>query len=187
MRSQISLRKYISKIDCFQVFLQRLANHPSLKNDRNLHVFLEYEQVKSSIKSFPPLHSLLLGLEREGQKQEGEAGRHLQLFPKDRSLVLCLHCWSCRILTRRWTATFQHSEGRGWIFRAWKGLTSFFSQNNGITPFAPGQVYLIEYNQQMKDACIKSDKMTSTHKVVDLEDKKRKILFQNHESLFPRL
>ena len=27
------------------------------------------------------------------------------------------------------------------------------------------QVYLIEYNQQLKDACIKSDKMTSTHKV----------------------
>ena len=48
------------------------------------------------------------------------------------------------------------------------------SQNNGITFLAPGQVYLIEYNQQMKDACIKSDKMTSTHKVVDLENKKRK-------------
>ena len=29
----------------------------------------------------------------------------------------------------------------------------------------PFQVYLIEYNQQLKDACIKSDKMTSTHKV----------------------
>ena len=28
------------------------------------------------------------------------------------------------------------------------------------------QVYLIEYNQQLKDACIKSDKMTSTHKVI---------------------
>lgn len=28
------------------------------------------------------------------------------------------------------------------------------------------KVYLIEYNQQLKDACIKSDKMTSTHKVI---------------------
>merc|ERR1719431_1253136 len=26
-----------------EVFLQRLAGHPNLKNDRNLHVFLEYE------------------------------------------------------------------------------------------------------------------------------------------------
>ena len=161
-------------MNLFQVFLQRLANHPSLKNDRNLHVFLEYEQVKSSIKSFSPLHSLLLGLERERQKQEREAGRHLQLFSKDRSLVPCLDCWSCSALIRRWAATFQHSERRGWIFRAWKGLASFFSQNNGITLLAPGQVYLIEYNQQMKDACIKSDKMTSTHKVVDLEDMETK-------------
>ena len=117
-----------------------------------------------------PLHSLLLGPERERQKQEGEVGRHLQLFPKDRSLVPCVSWWSCCALTRRWAATFQHSERRGWIFRAWKGLASFLSQNNGITLLAPGQVYLIEYNQQMKDACIKSDKMTSTHKVVDLED-----------------
>ena len=58
------------------------------------------------------------------------------------------------------------------------------SQNNGITLLAPGQVYLIEYNQQMKDACIKSDKMTSTHKVVDLEDRygKERTLTLNHES-----
>ena len=27
-----------------EVFLQRIATHPSLKNDRNFHVFLEYEQ-----------------------------------------------------------------------------------------------------------------------------------------------
>ena len=133
---------------------------------------------------FSPLHSLLLGPERERQKQEGEVGRHLQLFPKDRSLVPCLDCWSCCAFTRRWAATFQHSERRGWIFRAWKGFTSFFPHDNGITLLAPGQVYLIEYNQQMKDACIKSDKMTSTHKVVDLEDRygKERTLTLNHES-----
>ena len=138
-----------------------------------------------ALSHFPPLHSLLLGLERERQKQEGEAGRHLQLFPKDRLLVPSLDCWSCSALIRRWAATFQHSERRGWIFRAWKGLASLSSQNNGITLLAPGQVYLIEYNQQMKDACIKSDKMTSTHKVVDLKDTEKKDFVS--KSWIPRL
>jgi len=32
--------------------------------------------------------------------------------------------------------------------------------------FEHEKVYLIEYNQQLKDACIKSDKMTSTHKAL---------------------
>jgi len=98
-----------------EVFLQRLANHPSLKNDRNLHVFLEYEQDLNV---------------RGKNKKEKLAG----IFN-----------------------SFQKTGDELLLSNTQKDVDEFFEHE---------KVYLIEYNQQMKDACIKSDKMTSTHKAL---------------------
>ena len=76
--------------------------------------------------------------------------------------------WDLMFLcTRRWAVTLQHTEGCGWVFWAWEGFYKFtlWTLCSAVMDSFP-KVYLIEYNQQLKDACIKSDKMTSTHKVI---------------------
>ena len=96
-----------------EVFLQRIASHPSLKSDRNLHVFLEYEQ------------ELMV---RSKNTKERLAG----IF-----------------------SSFQKSGDELLLSNTQKDVDDFFESEKH---------YLIEYNSQLKDACIKSDKMTSTHK-----------------------
>merc|ERR1711963_99169 len=98
-----------------EVFLQRLASHPSLKNDRNLHVFLEYEAELNV---------------RSKNTKEKLAG----------------------ILS-----SFQKSGDELLLSNTQKDVDDFFENEKH---------YLLEYNQQLKDACIKSDKMTSTHKAL---------------------
>jgi len=97
-----------------EVFLQRLANHPHLKQDRNLHVFLEYEQ----------------DLNVRGKNKKEKLSSIFTSFQKTGDELL--------------------------LSSTQKDVDEFFEHE---------KVYLIEYNQQLKDACIKSDKMTSTHKV----------------------
>merc|ERR1712088_1134757 len=96
-----------------EVFLQRLASHPNLKNDRNLHVFLEYEQ------------ELMVRSKNTKEKLVG-------IF-----------------------SSFQKSGDELLLSNTQKDVDDFFESEKH---------YLIEYNSQLKDACIKSDKMTSTHK-----------------------
>ena len=45
-----------------EVFLQRLAAHPVLRNDNNFRVFLEYKEDVSIISTVPSSHSLLAPL-----------------------------------------------------------------------------------------------------------------------------
>ena len=96
-----------------EVFLQRIATHPSLKNDRNFHVFLEYEQELNV---------------RSKNTKERLAG----IF-----------------------SSFQKSGDELLLSNTQKDVDEFFECEKH---------YLIEYNSQLKDACVKSDKMTSTHK-----------------------
>jgi len=98
-----------------EVFLQRLASHPNLKNDRNLHVFLEYEAELNV---------------RSKNTKEKIAG----MF-----------------------SSFQKSGDELLLSNTQKDVDDFFENEKH---------YLLEYNQQLKDACIKSDKMTSTHKAL---------------------
>ena len=98
-----------------EVFLQRLASHPNLKNDRNLHVFLEYEAELNV---------------RSKNTKEKLAG----IF-----------------------SSFQKSGDELLLSNTQKDVDDFFENEKH---------YLLEYNQQLKDACIKSDKMTSTHKAL---------------------
>merc|ERR1712142_1362332 len=98
-----------------EVFLQRIATHPSLKNDRNLHVFLEYEAELNV---------------RSKNTKEKLAG----IF-----------------------SSFQKSGDELLLSNTQKDVDDFFENEKH---------YLLEYNQQLKDACIKSDKMTSTHKAL---------------------
>merc|ERR1712059_227017 len=98
-----------------EVFLQRLANHPTLKNDRNFHVFLEYES----------------DLNVRGKNKKEKLAGILSSFQKTGDELL--------------------------LSNTQKDVVDFFESEKH---------YLIEYNQQLKDACIKADKMTSTHKAL---------------------
>ena len=95
------------------MFLQRLASHPTLKNDRNFHVFLEYEAE--------------LNVRSKNAKEK---------------------------LTGFFNS-FQKSSDELLLSNTQKDVDDFFENEKD---------YLLEYNHQLKDACIKSDKMTSTHK-----------------------
>jgi len=96
-----------------EVFLQRIATHPILKNDRNFHVFLEYEQE--------------LNVRSKNTKE-----RLTSIF-----------------------SSFQKSGDELLLSNTQRDVDDFFETEKH---------YLIEYNSQLKDACIRSDKMTSTHK-----------------------
>jgi len=96
-----------------EVFLQRIATHPVLKNDRNFHVFLEYESELNV---------------RSKNTKEKLAG----LF-----------------------SSFQKSGDELLLSNTQKDVDDFFETEKH---------YLIDYNHQLKDACIRSDKMTSYHK-----------------------
>merc|ERR1712029_28069 len=96
-----------------EVFLQRIATHPVLKNDRNFHVFLEYESELNV---------------RSKNTKEKLAG----LF-----------------------SSFQKSGDELLLSNTQKDVDDFFETEKH---------YLIDYNHQLKDACIRSDKMTSFHK-----------------------
>jgi len=98
-----------------EVFLQRLASHPTLKNDRNFHVFLEYEAE--------------LNVRSKNAKEK---------------------------LTGFFNS-FQKSSDELLLSNTQKDVDDFFENEKD---------YLLEYNHQLKDACIKSDKMTSTHKAL---------------------
>jgi len=98
-----------------EVFLQRIAGHPTLKTDRNFHVFLEYESDLNV---------------RGKNKKEKFAG---------------------------FLSTFQKTGDELLLSSTQKDVDEFFEGEKN---------FLIEYNQQLKEACIKADKMTSTHKAL---------------------
>jgi len=100
-----------------EVFLARLASHPVFKSDRNLHVFLEYEQD--------------LNVRGKNKKE-----RLADIF-----------------------SSFQKTGDEFLLSNTQKDIDEFFESE---------KTFMITYHQQLKDACIRSDKMSSTHK--DLAD-----------------
>lgn len=96
-----------------EVFLSRLASHPILKGDRNLHVFLEYE------------HELNV---RGKNKKE----KLVDIF-----------------------SSFQKTGDELLLSNTQKDIDDFFEAE---------KTFLVAYNQQLKESCIKADKMTSNHK-----------------------
>jgi len=100
-----------------EVFLQRLANHPCMKNDRNFHVFLEFESELNV---------------RGKNKKEKLVG----MF-----------------------STFQKTGDELLLNNTQKDVDDFFEQE---------KTFLVDYNQQLKEASAKADKATSARK--DLAD-----------------
>jgi len=98
-----------------EVFLQRLAGHPAMKNDRNFHVFLEFEGELNV---------------RGKNKKEKLVG----MF-----------------------STFQRTGDEFLLGSTQKDVDDFFEQEKH---------FLLDYNQQLKDASIKSQKVTSAQKVL---------------------
>lgn len=96
-----------------EVFLARLASHPVFKGDRNLHVFLEYEQE--------------LNVRGKNKKE-----KLVDIF-----------------------SSFQKTGDELLLSSTQKDIDEFFEAEKN---------FLVAYNQQLKEACIKADKMTSTHK-----------------------
>jgi len=100
-----------------EVFLQRLANHPCMRNDRNFHVFLEFESELNV---------------RGKNKKEKLVG----MF-----------------------STFQKTGDELLLSNTQKDVDDFFEQE---------KTFLVDYNQQLKEASVKADKATSARK--DLAD-----------------
>jgi len=98
-----------------EVFLQRLAGHPVMKNDRNFHVFLEFEGELNM---------------RGKNKKEKLVGMFF---------------------------TFQKTGDEFLLGSTQKDVDDFFEQE---------KTFLLEYNQQLKDASTKSDKVTTAQKSV---------------------
>jgi len=96
-----------------EVFLSRLASHPVFRSDRNLHVFLEYEQD--------------LNVRGKNKKE-----RLVDIF-----------------------SSFQKTSDEFLLSSTQKDIDDFFEGE---------KTFMVTYNQQVKDACIRSDKMCSTHK-----------------------
>jgi len=96
-----------------EVFLARLASHPIFKSDRNLHVFLEYEQD--------------LNVRGKNKKE-----RLVDIF-----------------------SSFQKTGDEFLLSNTQKDIDDFFENE---------KTFVVTYHQQLKDACIRSDKMSSTHK-----------------------
>lgn len=96
-----------------EVFLARLASHPVFKSDRNLHVFLEYEQD--------------LNVRGKNKKE-----RLVDIF-----------------------SSFQKTGDEFLLSSTQKDIDEFFESE---------KTFLMTYHQQLKDACVRSDKMSSTHK-----------------------
>ncbi|XP_072032485.1 sorting nexin-6-like isoform X2 [Amphiura filiformis] len=97
-----------------EVFLQRLAAHPQLRNDHNFKVFLEYKQE----------------LNVRGKNKKERFGGLVKFVTKSVDEVLI--------------------SGQ-------KDVDSFFEHE---------KQFLVEYHVKVKDATMKSDKMTRTHKDV---------------------
>jgi len=96
-----------------EVFLQRLANHPSMKNDRNFHVFLEFESELNV---------------RGKNKKEKLVG----MF-----------------------STFQKTGDELLLGNTQKDVDDFFENE---------KTFLVNYNQQLKEASLKADKATFARK-----------------------
>jgi len=96
-----------------EVFLQRLSSHPYMKNDRNFHVFLEFESELNV---------------RGKNKKEKLVG----IF-----------------------STFQKTGDELLLSSTQKDVNDFFEREKN---------FLLDYNQQMKDASLKADKATSAQK-----------------------
>lgn len=96
-----------------EVFLARLASHPVFKADRNLHVFLEYEQD--------------LNVRGKNKKE-----RLVDIF-----------------------SSFQKTGDEFLLSSTQKDIDEFFESE---------KTFLMTYHQQLKDACTRADKMSSTHK-----------------------
>ena len=120
---------WITKLS--KVFLQRLANHPNLKNDRNLHVFLEYEQVgeKNSYwswvtkvqKPYTLARTWMWGVKTRRRSWQGSSTP----FKKQVSVTIQPRLGIMFLWTRRWAVTLKHTEGCGWVFWAWEGFYNF--------------------------------------------------------------
>jgi len=100
-----------------EVFLQRIASHPSMRNDRNFHVFLEFESELNV---------------RGKNKKEKLVG----MF-----------------------STFQKTGDELLLSNTQKDVDEFFEQE---------KTFLVDYNQQLKEASVKADKSISARK--DLAD-----------------
>jgi len=98
-----------------EVFLSRLASHPIFKADRNLHVFLEYEQE--------------LNVRGKNKKE-----RLTSIF-----------------------SSFQKTGDELLLSNTQKDVDDFFEGEKS---------FLLEYHQLLRESCIKTDKMTSTHKAL---------------------
>lgn len=96
-----------------EVFLSQLVTHPVFRLDRNLHVFLEYEQE--------------LNVRGKNKKE-----RLVDIF-----------------------SSFQKTGDEFLLASTQKDIDEFFESE---------KAFMITYNQQLKDACTRSDKMCSTHK-----------------------
>lgn len=97
-----------------EVFLQRIAAHPALRNDVNFEVFLNYE------------HDLSV----RGKNKKEKLGGFFKTITKSADEVL---------------------------LSSQKDVDEFFESE---------KTFLIEYHNKIKDATIKSDKMTKAHKNV---------------------
>lgn len=96
-----------------EVFLQRLTSHPFMKNDRNFHVFLEFESELNV---------------RGKNKKEKLVG----IF-----------------------SSFQKTGDGLLLSSTQKDVDDFFEQEKN---------FILDYNQQLKDASLKADKATSAQK-----------------------